>query len=116
MFLIHYQLIELRFSVVIKKDKMRTTSTLTRVLYAFIIVFFVCLLLDFLALHDIHNDYVSTSVIDRFSPAASSALPEWTKTSGEWSLIRFSFAVKLLITVLTIPVVRALRKKYRLAE
>lgn len=95
---------------------MRTTSSLSRVLYVFVIVFFVCLLLDFLALHDIQKDYVSTSVINQFSVATTSGLPEWTKTSGEWSLIRWSFAVKLVVVGLMIPVVRALRRNYRLAE
>lgn len=95
---------------------MKTTSVLTKILLGLIMVLLMCLFLDFLALHDIRNDYVSAPVIDRFMPATTSVLPEWTKTSGEWSLIRFSFIVKFLVAGLSIPVVLVLRKSSRLPK
>lgn len=93
---------------------MKTTSALTKILLGLIMVLLMCLFLDFLALHDIRNDYVSAPVINRFMPATTSVLPEWTKTSGEWSLIRFSFVIKLLVAGLTIPLVLILQKSSRL--
>jgi len=93
---------------------MKTTSALTKILLGLIMVLLMCLFLDFLALHDIRNDYVSATVINQFSSATTTVFPEWTKTSGEWSLIRFSFVVKLLVAGLTIPVVLVLRKSSRL--
>lgn len=95
---------------------MKTTSALTKILLGLIMVLLMCLFLDFLALHDIRNDYVSATVINRFMPATTSVLPEWTETPGEWSLIRFSFVVKLFVSGLTIPIVWALRKNYRLTK
>lgn len=91
---------------------MKTTSKLTTILFALIIVLIASLLFDFLALHDISNDYVSTPVIRQFSSVPASNFPEWTKNSGEWSLIRWSLAVKLIIAALSIPIVWALRRNY----
>lgn len=95
---------------------MKTTSKLTTILFALIIVLIASLLFDFLALNDISNDYVSTPVISQFSPVTTTNLPEWTKTSGEWSLIRWSLTVKLIIATLSIPIIWALRRNYNLSR
>lgn len=65
--------------------------------------------LDFLALHDIHNDYASEMVTTRF--ASPENFPEWTHTPGEWALIDFSFAARFISLVCFIVLlVWALRK------
>lgn len=43
-------------------------------------------LLEYLALSDIHNDYVSRSVLERFSISAAS-LPDWSTAAGEWQVV-----------------------------
>lgn len=95
---------------------MKTTSTLTKILMVLIFVLLMCLILDFLALHDIRNDYVSNSVIDRFSPNTLSVLPEWSRTMGEWAIVQTSFLIKLVVAVITMIVLWTLKRKIRLMQ
>lgn len=88
---------------------MKSNATLNRILIILAIALFVCLLMDFMALHDIHNDYVSKQVIDRLSPSTRGVLPDWTDTPGEWSLINLSMLVKLIAIGFTFFVTIALR-------
>lgn len=100
---------------------MKTISIYSNVLLIMAIVLFLCLVLDFLALHDIKVDYVSKNVVDRFStslsvrqdyvsktpmdkysPGLSASLPAWTNTPGEWKLVQMSYYIKLLLIVLSI--------------
>jgi hypothetical protein len=95
---------------------MKTTLALTKILLGLIMVLLMCLFLDFLALHDIRNDYVSNSVIDRFSPSTLSVLPEWSGTLGEWAIVQTSFLIKLIIAVITLIVLWILQRKIRLMQ
>jgi len=95
---------------------MKTTSALTKILLGLIMVLLTCLFLDFLALHDIRNDYVSNSVIDRFSPSTLSVLPEWSGTLGEWAIVQTSFLIKLIVAVITMIVLWTLQRKIRLMQ
>jgi hypothetical protein len=54
---------------------------------------------EFLALHDIRQDYVSKEIIDSLGVNLSSELPGWTSTAGEWALVQFSFAARLAFLV-----------------
>ncbi|HEX2976680.1 MAG TPA: hypothetical protein VHO68_12155 [Bacteroidales bacterium] len=42
----------------------------------------ICSFFEFLAYTDIYHDYVSKTVIKRFSPSLISRLPWWTDTAG----------------------------------
>jgi hypothetical protein len=95
---------------------MKTTSTLTKILMVLIFVLLMCLILDFLALHDIRNDYVSNSVIDRFYPNSLSVLPSWSGTTGEWAIVQMSFLIKLIVAVITMIVLWKLHRKIRLTQ
>ena len=95
---------------------MKTTSALTKISLGLIIVLLLCLFLDFLALHDIRNDYVSNSVIDRFSPNTLSVLPVWSGTMGEWAIVQTSFLIKLIVVVITLIVLWTLQRKIRLMQ
>ena len=59
---------------------------------------------DFLALHDIRNDYVSSDVLEDHDLNMTS-LPEWTATKGEWDLVTISFVARSLFLLLNIPLI-----------
>lgn len=87
---------------------MKTNAVLfTRILFVLTIVLFICFFFDFLALHDINNDYVSKRVMIRYLTSIS--LPDWTNTSGEWSIMKLSFIVKLIVTGFILIFLFALR-------
>ncbi|MBW8334666.1 MAG: hypothetical protein K0M40_21805 [Prolixibacteraceae bacterium] len=95
---------------------MKTTSALTKILLGLIFVLLMCLFLDFLALHDIRNDYVSNLVITRFSPKTLSVLPVWSGTMGEWTIVEVSFLIKLIVVGLTIIISWVLHRRIRLMQ
>lgn len=88
------------------------TNFNSKLILVLAIVLLICIFFDFLALHDIHNDYVSKAVIDRFSASTSNSFPVWTNTSGEWSIIGLSFIVKLLAIVFTFIAIFASNKNF----
>jgi hypothetical protein len=45
---------------------------------------------DFLALHDIQDDYVSQEILQSLNITLSDELPEWTATEGEWAMVAVS--------------------------
>ena len=59
---------------------------------------------DFLALHDIRNDYVSSDVLEDHDLNMTS-LPEWTATKGEWNLVTISFVARTLFLLLNMPLI-----------
>ena len=50
---------------------------------------------DFLALHDIGNDYVSKEILTYLDVSLSKELPEWTATKGEWRLVELSWIMRM---------------------
>lgn len=72
-------------------EKMKSPVAFTKILFFVIFLMFLCLVVDFLALHDIGQDNVSKNVIDRFSPDTCNLLPEWTKTAGELPAVNAGF-------------------------
>jgi hypothetical protein len=75
-----------------------------RIILILAISLIACLFFDFLALHDIYNDYASKAVITRFSPGMADAFPTWTNTRGEWNLLDISYIVKIIVAVLLVIV------------
>lgn len=55
---------------------------------------------DFLALTDIHNEYVSAAILERLNVDLSSELPDWTGTAGEWAMVQFSYLARSAFLVL----------------
>jgi len=55
---------------------------------------------DFLALHDIRNEYVSSRILQYLNVTLSEDLPEWTSTKGEWSLVRISYFFRFFFFIL----------------
>jgi hypothetical protein len=50
---------------------------------------------DFLALHDIGNDYVSKEILTYLNVSLSKELPDWTATKGEWRLVELSWVTRM---------------------
>ena len=69
------------------------------------------LLIDFLALHDISNDYVSNDIIDSFGGSFKEDLPEWAATRLEWIVVGISHGIKAVLTVFNIILIIKLGKK-----
>lgn len=88
------------------------TNFNSRLLLVLATVLLICIIFDFLALHDIHNDYISQAVINRFSANTSSSFPDWTSTTGEWSVIKISFIVKLVAIGFTFLAIFASSKNF----
>ena len=55
---------------------------------------------DYLALHDIRNEYVSSRILQYLNVTISEDLPEWTSTKGEWSLVRISYFFRFFFFIL----------------
>ncbi|MCD4682219.1 MAG: hypothetical protein K8R86_02960 [Bacteroidales bacterium] len=71
---------------------------------AFILSIFVFVLIfvDFLALNDINNDYVSTKVLDLIEIDISNELPAWASADLEWGFIKLSLLLKSISTIVII--------------
>jgi hypothetical protein len=54
---------------------------------------------DFLALHDIRNEYVSTHILESLDITLSDDLPEWTSTQGEWKVVRLSYLFRSIFFI-----------------
>ncbi|MFQ5943263.1 MAG: hypothetical protein ACE5JF_06900 [Anaerolineales bacterium] len=55
---------------------------------------------EFLALHDIRQEYVSEEIIDSLEVSLSAELPGWTATKGEWALVQFSYVARFAFLAL----------------
>jgi hypothetical protein len=70
---------------------------------------------DFLALHDIGNDYVSKDILSYLDVSLSKELPAWTATRGEWRLVELSWVTRMgffLVNAVTLVLcLRALKQR-----
>lgn len=80
----------------------------------FVITIF-CLIMvavDFLALHDIKNDYVSPGVLSSYELKLPEAA-DWTRASLEWTSVRVSWFLKLILLIVNIVVIFKLERNIR---
>jgi hypothetical protein len=75
---------------------MKRLKTVTLITILFGIVVFIFTILDFAALHDIKQDYVSRNILHYLRINLSSDLPDWTSTEGEWRIVALSFCLRSL--------------------
>ena len=69
---------------------------------------------DFLALHDIQREYVSTEVLDSLGISISDELPNWTATAGEWAMVQFSFLARsafLILNAITLSLILVILRR-----
>ncbi len=69
---------------------------------------------DFLALSDIHQDYVSSKVLQYLHIDIANELPGWTSTQLEWGWIRLSIFIKTILIVAIIISLIKVAKKYKI--
>lgn len=69
---------------------------------------------DFLALADIHQDYVSTKVLESEQIDIVNLLPDWSSTPIEWAYVRISLFLKAVISIGIIVVLVRFSKKLKL--
>ncbi len=61
-------------------------------------------ILEFLALHDIKNEYVSAEILKHLQISLSNELPRWTSTTGEWRIVTISWLLRFIFLASTIVV------------
>ena len=90
---------------------MKNIKTVTAITLLFCILVFMFTILDFAALHDIKQDYVSQYILDYLKINTSKDLPDWTGTEGEWQVVSFSLYSRYLFFILNIAVLIYLYRK-----
>ena len=81
--------------------------------WAFVLSLIMILLLigDYLALHDIRQDYVSSDVLDTVQTDISNEIPEWASTKLEWTFVKVSLVLKMIIApIIVIALSKTVRK------
>jgi len=92
---------------------MKNLKIITTIALILCILVFLLTITDFMALHDIRNDYVSKKAIEHFEIANSGDLPDWTNTPMEWQLVKFNFVSRFLFFIFNIVVFFLLIRKFR---
>lgn len=81
---------------------MKRLETLLGISLVLCIILLFLTLSDFLSLHDIRQDYVSTDILEDLQVKLSKELPEWTSTKAEWFAANISFFLKLFLAIFAI--------------
>jgi len=95
---------------------MKNSKVLLRLMLFFCIAILFFCITDFMALTDILHDYASPQVVDRFGNTFSRELPDWTNTSGEWSMVNLSFAFRFISSFLLMFVLIFLLRRTKETE
>ena len=90
---------------------MTTLRTITLIAIIFGLLVMVLTILDFAALHDIRQDYVSPHVLEHLEIDIAGDLPHWTATQGEWQAVSLSFLLRSIFLVLNIMVLAYIYRK-----
>jgi hypothetical protein len=80
------------------------SKTIAIVLIVLCVIGFILTIADFLALHDIRNEYVSTQILEKLDITLSDDLPEWISTPGEWQVVRVSYLFRSIFFIFCIYV------------
>lgn len=75
------------------------SKRITTILIVLCVIGFLMTICDFLALHDIRNEYVSTHILESLNITLSEDLPEWTSTPGEWQIVRISYLFRSIFFI-----------------
>lgn len=80
------------------------SKKIAAILITLCIIGFLFTIADFLALHDIRNEYVSTQILENLGITLSNELPEWTSTQGEWEIVRLSYLFRTVFFIFCVYV------------
>ena len=81
---------------------MKNLKILVILTMVFSVIVILMTIMDFLALHDIRQDYLSKTIIDYLGITFSKEIPDWTSTSGEWRSVNISLFSRLIFFILNI--------------
>lgn len=68
---------------------------------------------SYLAMHDIHRDYVSPRVLEEQTWLELGTMPEWTECRLEWRFVAIGFWLVLLFLILFLSQFVWYAKKYK---
>ncbi|MCJ7582761.1 MAG: hypothetical protein MUP98_19765, partial [Candidatus Aminicenantes bacterium] len=94
-----------------EEQNMKKNHFLVKVTIGLCVFVFLMTLFDFLALHDIRNEYVSTRILNQLNITISKDLPNWSATKGEWNIVYVSFLSRFIFFVLNIFVLALCLKR-----
>ena len=83
---------------------MKKLKILTLITILFCMFVFILTILDFAALHDIKQDYLSRHILNYLGINISNDLPDWTSTAGEWRVVTMSLYLRSLFFILNTTV------------
>jgi hypothetical protein len=83
---------------------MKKLKTITLITLLSCVLVFILTILDFAALHDIKQDYISRYILNYLKINISNDLPNWTSTEGEWHVVSLSLYLRFLFFILNISV------------
>jgi len=95
---------------------MKNFRTLIILTLLFSVLVLLMTIMDFLALHDIKQDYLSKTIIDYLGITFSKEIPDWTATSGEWRSVTISLYSRLIFFFLNIFVLYQCINKLQLSK
>ena len=91
---------------------MKKSGIMLKSMLALNLLVFLLTILDFLALHDIQNDYVSAEALQHLQIIGSSAPPPaWTATTGEWQIVSISFWLRTVFILTNLLLLWQLSRK-----
>jgi hypothetical protein len=90
---------------------MKKQERLLNLLMVGIILLSLLVVIDYLPLHDIQQDYVSPTVISEYCPDDFRWLPTWTAAAMEWKFVTINFVLKLFLAGVNISLILALHRK-----
>ncbi|MCP4140993.1 MAG: hypothetical protein GY755_12020 [Chloroflexi bacterium] len=88
---------------------MKKTSLFIKGMLTFNLLVFILTVGDFLALHDINKDYISSERLEALG--ISVTLPAWTAAAGEWQVVTISFIARSLFFLANLFLLWTLLKK-----
>lgn len=76
---------------------MKTVNRQFFILTGLALAILITMFSDFLALHDIADDYVCQKIPETYAIKEASTLPAWTHASLEWQWIEFMYISRLVL-------------------
>lgn len=86
------------------EGKMKSKKIAVILLIVLCMIGFLFTIADFLALHDIKNEYVSPRVLESLDITLSDDLPKWTSTQGEWQVVRIGYLFRSVFFIFCVYV------------
>ncbi len=86
---------------------MERKKLLTHYLIVIMFVLLAFMMMEFMALADIHHEYVSKNMVTNIAPETLSKYPSFSNNTGEWNVIGISFisSLALIITSLILSII-----------